>query len=183
MVEELLARHCAPALAGIKTANIVTCRKTEGVDIHGELASLKEQLCSVDICLEILCECERRVLVIAYRRSVLEKHLSVRQNKAFLSRFGYGDAETVAEYLDILRTRLNCDSFPHEIGVFLGYPLRDIYCFINSRDDGCLLNGEWKVYHDAEGAARMFGRFEACRRAVSRKVAEGKGLAQIFCAA
>lgn len=44
---------------------------------------------------------------------------------------------------------------------FLGYPLRDIYAFINHRDEGCLLIEEWKVYHNAGEAEKLFRRFKA----------------------
>ena len=43
----------------------------------------------------------------------------------------------------------------HEIGAFLGYPIHDIYGFINNRDEQCLLTGEWKVYADADNAKNV----------------------------
>ena len=184
MLEALLAYHCAPALAGIKPANIVTCQKSRIPNINSELEKLNNELNHKDIYIEILCECERRALVIVYRKSILEKHLQSHFNRAFLSQCGYPEIGSLADYLNVLRTRLDCDSFPHEIGVFLGYPLHDIYCFINHRDDGCLLIGEWKVYHNVEEAEKIFNRFKACRKALVRQITErGKTLAQVFCAA
>ena len=184
MLEALLAYHCAPALAGIKPANIVTCQKSRIPNINSELEKLNNELNHKDIYIEILCECERRALVIVYRKSILEKHLQSHLNRAFLSQCGYPEIGSLADYLNVLRTRLDCDSFPHEIGVFLGYPLHDIYCFINHRDDGCLLIGEWKVYHNVEEAEKIFTRFKACRKALVRQITErGKTLAQVFCAA
>ena len=73
--------------------------------------------------------------------------------------------------------------FPHEIGAFLGYPAHDIYGFINHKDRGCLLVGEWRVYEDAEGAVHLFDKYKRCRNAVLRRIDQGKTLAQIFCAA
>ena len=184
MLETLLAYHCAPALAGIKPANIATCRKDSYPDLKSEIARLNGELNCRDIYIEILCECENRALVMVYRRSVLEKHLQLRAAAAFLAQYGYRTGGGIDECLRFLKTRLGCDSFPHEIGVFLGYPLRDIYCFINHRDKGCLLVGEWRVYHDRENAEKLFRRFHKCRRALVRNVVrEGKTLAQIFCAA
>ena len=122
--------------------------------------------------------------MIVYRRNILERHLSRRCNKDFLKQCGYPEEGTAAEYLTVLRAKLRGSGFPHEIGVFLGYPLCDIYGFINHRDKGCLLVGEWKVYHDADEAEKMFGRFKKCRKALVKNVAEkGKSLAEIFCAA
>lgn len=183
MLEELLAKYCVPALAGIKPANIVTCRKENAQFVYKEATALNKQLNPNDIYIEILRESVKHVLIIVYRKNVLERHINDCVNKAFLSIHGYGDAETLEEYLSILKARLAYTDFPHEIGVFLGYPLRDIYSFINHRDEGCLFTGEWKVYHDPEAAKKLFLRFNACKKAVMKKVADGKSLAQIFCVA
>ena len=184
MLDSLLAYHCAPALAGIKPSNIVACQKSKSDNLGDEIKALNNELNRKDIYIEILCECEKRMLLMVYRRNVLESHLKSHNNNAFLSCHGYPDNGSLREYLNILKERLAYDSFPHEIGVFLGYPLHDIYCFINHRDEGCILTGEWKVYHNAEEAKRLFGRFKACRKSLLRHVTErGKTLAQIFCAA
>ncbi len=182
MLELLIANHCAPALAGIKPSNIAMCQKCDIPNIREQIQALNKRLNARDIYIDILCECSKRAMIIVYRKSVLEKHLNESKNKAFLCRYGYGNLKNSAEYLDFLRSRLDCDLFPHEIGVFLGYPLRDIYCFINHRDEGCLLTGDWKVYHNAEEAKKLFKRFKNCKKAVSDKVLSGKSLAQIFCA-
>lgn len=183
MLEMILAQHCAPALAGIKPSNIAMCKKAECPNLHADVDKLNSQLNGSDIYIEILCECEVRALIMVYRGNVLKKHLTEAKNNAFLAGYGYSEADTIAEFLNILRNRLSCDSFPHEIGVFLGYPLRDIYSFIKHRNTGCILTGDWRVYHDAEGAKKTFRRFKACKDAVSRKVSDGRTLAQIFCAA
>ena len=54
--------------------------------------------------------------------------------------------------------------FPHEIGLFLGYPPRDVEAFIANRGQHCLLCGTWKVYHDPDGARRCFDRYRRCTR-------------------
>ena len=39
--------------------------------------------------------------------------------------------------------------FPHEIGIFLGYPLADVAGFIRNKGRNCKCIGTWKVYGDA----------------------------------
>ncbi len=183
MSEVLLAYHCAPTLAGIKPANIVACQKSRFNSLYSEIETLNNQLNKKDIYIETVCECEKRVLIIVYRKNKLGKHLKADSNTAFLSNYGYSVDGSLNDYLSILRKRLDCDNFPHEVGVFLGYPLHDIYGFINHRDEGCLLTGEWKVYRNVEEAEKLFGRFKSCRKALLQHVTErGKTLAQIFCA-
>ncbi len=183
MLEELIAHHCAPALAGIKPANIASCRRDAVPDVYDEIKRLNRELNRSDIYFEIICDCEKCVLIMAYRKSILKKHLETAANQKFLLQYGYPISEDIGEYISILKQRLSKNSFPHEIGVFLGYPLHDIYGFINHRDEGCLLVGEWKVYHDREGAAELFRRFKICRAAVTKRITAGKTLAQVFCTA
>ena len=47
-------------------------------------------------------------------------------------------------------------SFPHEIGVILGYPLEDVKGYMENGGQKCLLNGYWKVYNNPEEAKRKF---------------------------
>ena len=118
------------------------------------------------------------------QKKVLEHHLKNSDCADFLQAFGYGEQRTTEEYISHLKYRLlNSAEFPHEIGVFLGYPINDIYGFIHHKNKGCLLCGEWRVYENAEKAQKLFVRYRACRNAVSKRVANGYTLAEIFCAA
>lgn len=181
MIEKMLANNCAPAFAGIKPSSIASCRKAHIPNIHGEIEKLNNQLNCKDIYIEIICECEKRVLVMVYRKRILKRHLQIYKNKEFLLQFGYTETGSISDYIACLKSRLQHGGFPHEIGVFLGYPLHDIYCFINHRNEGCLLCGEWKVYHNAEEAQKLFYRFKSCKKALAKRISEGRTLAQIFC--
>ncbi len=183
MLEFLIANHCAPALAGIKPSNIVSCQKSDTALIRRELNILNKQLNTKDIYAEFVAESKDNVLIMVYRKKALENHLANSKNNAFLKRYGYAGSKNLSDYLERLKFRLAKEDFPHEIGVFLGYPLRDIHCFINHKNDGCILTGDWKVYHNAEEAKKIFARYKACKAAVSKKISDGKTLAQIFCAA
>ena len=137
MIENLIAYHCGPALAGIKPANIVACYKDKIPNVHAEIERLNRQLNCRDIHLERLCECEKRVLLMVYRSQALCSYLQNDEIRALLSAFGYGEQESLKVYLDRLKTRLAEQDFPHEIGAFLGYPAHDIYGFIRHRGAGC----------------------------------------------
>lgn len=69
--------------------------------------------------------------------------------------------------------------FPHEIGVFLGYPLGDVCGFLRD-PDGCILCGAWKVYENVGEAARTFERFRRCSACICRHMDRGRTLSQIF---
>lgn len=181
-MEKLVAYYCGPALAGIKPANIVACDKTKIKDIHSEVERLNSQLNCKDIYFRVLYEHKRRTLLIVYRSRVLKKYLAREEIADFLYSYGYPYEVTIDRYINHLATRLKEDEFPHEIGAFLGYPLHDILGFINHKNEGCLLVGEWKVYKNADEARQLFERFLACRKAIIRRLAMGQTLAQVFCA-
>ena len=183
MIENTIAYYCAPALAGIKPANIVAFYKDKIPDVRRLIKRLNLLLNCKDIYLDVLFECKRRVLVIVYRKKKLSHHLKDGSIRKFLSSFGYNQTNDLDEDIKILKKRINSENFPHEIGVFLGYPLHDIYGFIYHRDSGCLFTGEWKVYKNEEAAKEMFKRYSNCRRALVGRLQEGKTLAQIFRAA
>jgi hypothetical protein len=57
----------------------------------------------------------------------------------------------------------NCEmKFPHEIGVFLGYPLQDVKGFIENNGRNSKYTGLWKVYGDKAASIRMFEKYRKC---------------------
>ncbi len=178
-MEDIIAYHCAPALAGIKPANIVNCQKNKISDIYARLENLSEELAQKGIFIEVLCDRDDALLLMVYRKKVLQSVLQNDDVRTFLASYGYkGD---VKEHLSLLKKRLKRSNFPHEIGAFLGYPLHDIRGFIEHKDEGCVLYGEWRVYEKAEEARKLFYRFNACRKALSRRIMSGQTLSEVFC--
>ena len=111
---------------------------------------------------------------------------SIYDDVRLLQSCGYPKNFSLDLYLDFLKKRINDQyadgkDFPHEIGAFLGYPIHDIYGFIYHKNEGCLLTGEWKVYAQAEQAEKIFCRYQLCRKAILKRVNEGKTLEQLFC--
>ncbi len=180
-MEKTIAYHCAPALAGIKPSNIVSCYKNKINDIPQKIDQLNKELNGKGIYFEVLCECEKKILLMVYRKNVLENTLNDNMIRSFLVYCGYPKDGTVEDYISFLKQRLKEKEFSHEIGAFLGYPLHDILGFMYHKDEGCLLCGEWKVYKNAEEAEKLFERFTKCRKAVVSRVCQGKTLAQMFC--
>lgn len=181
-MEKILAYHCGPALAGIKVANIVSVYKNRVKNVKEETERLNKAMNKKDIYLNILCECNGRAMIIVYRKSLMEEHLRKSETVEFLKKYGYPEKGGAEEYLDILKKRLEREDFPHEIGVFLGYPLCDIEGFIERKDD-YVFSGEWKVYENADEAVKLFDRFEKCRCGILRRLEKGQSLEKVFCCA
>ncbi len=181
MLETLIANHCGPALAGIKSASTVTVFNDKIMNLDEKISRLNHELNKKDIYIKVMCRCSKSTLLMVYREKTLSRRLNDKEIKKFLSSLGYASANTVEEYLDILSKRLSKGKFPHEIGAFLGYPINDIYAFINHRDTGCLMIGVWRVYSDKEVASKIFERYRKCTGAILCRLNRGQSLAQIFC--
>ncbi len=181
-LERLLAWHCAPALAGIKPADLVAWEPPErgGEKLLGEYSFM---LTRRGIRLRVLGRSGERFLLLIYRPGRLEDCLREERVASMLSVAGYPPDGGVEVLLNCLRCRLREREFPHEIGLFLGYPPEDVEGFCRDGGKHCRYAGTWKVYGDVEGARRRFEAFHRCRLALYRRVSGGISLAQVFPAA
>ena len=90
------------------------------------------------------------------------------------AKFGYSKLTTLGEYLMRLSKRLNENGdFPHEIGLFLGYPVKDVEGFIENKGENFLLCGCWKVYSNAGRAKKLFNNYDKCRAYLCNKLDQG----------
>ena len=69
--------------------------------------------------------------------------------------------------------------FPHEIGIFLGYPLWDVEGFLKNNGENSIGNGYWKVYDDLAGALRTFASFDRSRERAMEELVQGKSIREI----
>lgn len=180
-LEHTLAFHCAPSLSGIKPADLISWRQPEQ---EGEelLAGYTALLAGRGIRLRVLRRRGRRLLLLVYRSGLLADWLARPEVSAMLEREGYPVSEGQAAMLETLARRLTRDDFPHEIGLFLGYPPADVEGFRRNQGRNCKLSGLWKVYDQVEETARRFQSFDRCRAALCAQLAEGKTLAQLLAA-
>lgn len=116
-------------------------------------------------------------MLYVYHRDGLRKMLFDEDVRNFLYQCGYRYG-SVSEAIGQLKKRMSGE-FPHEIGVFLGYPLCDVCGFMRD-PDGCLFCGVWKVYDNEEQAKRTFEKFRRCSDCICRHMQRGKSLVQIF---
>jgi hypothetical protein len=78
-----------------------------------------------------------------------------------------------------VRRLRDSETFPHEIGLFLGYPPSDVDGFIRNPNEGFCEVGYWKVYSDVESARRAFRRYRKCTEEYGRMLDEGRTLEQL----
>ena len=180
-LEGTIVYHCAPTLVGLKAASLLSLSASAYPALPALVGAYDRLLSPSGLRLEILCRCDRRFLVLVYRPAALERHLAARAARALLHAAGYAPEGSLAAWLDHLRGRLGGgDGFPHEIGLFLGYPPEDVHGFLADPGDHCRLCGYWKVYHNVDETRARFAQFDRCRAALLSRLEAGFTLSQLF---
>lgn len=167
--ERTLAVHSAPTLLGIKCANLISVALDEQ-NMHDFRQEFESRS---GLQMRVLCECRDRRLLYVYHEMLLEMQLRQPDIQAFLTQYGYTENMELQQMLSHLASRMQCSNFPHEIGIFLGYPLADVRGFIDNHGKNCLLCGCWKVYSDPDSARRTFANYDRCRDILCDKLQQG----------
>jgi hypothetical protein len=174
--EEYLVRNCAPTLAGLKTGNMFTCPYESKEALLEDLRKLNNRLRPKGLRLIPLRFSQSKALLYLFRPAALRRDLSHSQADELLRCQGYctGSCEKcVGQLAKKLRRQ---EDFPHEVGLFLGYPPEDVHGFICQGPDRCKATGCWKVYGDEETAKKKFAQFKHCTKVYCRHWAKKQDL-------
>ncbi len=164
MSEDHLVRNCAPTLAGIKTASLFTCPYDDRQELLSFVRDMNRRLYSKGLRVLPLRFSQRKALIYLYRPKRLTADLSDPDAGELLRCHGY-DAENCQRCVAQLARRLRQqEDFPHEIGLFLGYPAEDVRGFIEQGPKGCKCVGCWRVYGDESAAQKKFAQYKKCTR-------------------
>ena len=180
MSEETVVRQCAPTLAGIKTGSLFPCPYDSREELLQDVRSLNKRLVPKGLCLLPMRYQGNRALLYLYRPRCLRRDLTNDLATEVLSGAGYQGKsceQCVARLMHRLREG---QEFPHEVGLFLGYPAEDVEGFRRHGGQGYKYSGLWKVYSDVERAQRCFRQYGCCRRALCRRLEAGCRLVQLF---
>lgn len=183
MLERYLVEHCSPTLASIKTANLFNMPYASWKELDGQLESLKQQFAEKGISLSVVRKREGTALIYVYRRQKLKEDLTKPGVAEFLQTYGYENTD-VDQAIERLHMRLEKGgNFPHEIGLFLGYPLGDVKGFIENAGKNSRCAGCWKVYCNECETMKLFERFRKCREIYLRLWQQGKPVWKLAVAA
>lgn len=184
--EETMVEHCAPVLAGIKLANLFRYTPHDLEQFFLTFQEWKGRFAPLGLQLIILkgCRKSKSYLIYLYRKASLKQALVLPNHQAFLCSMGYPGQSEISDYLRRLAQRLCLEKeFPHEIGIFLGYPLEDVEGFIRHGGKNCTCSGCWKSYGDPGTALRTFARFRKCTEVYRNRYASGVPITQLIVAA
>ncbi len=162
-----LALEAAEVIAGEKPANllgIANRRRPCGRNLYTLWKEWGvEVLAESGLAVRKLADRGNSILLLIYRQEALGELVRRPSASAVLARAGYGDVSDLGGVLGELTSRMEGDSFPHEIGVFLGYPLKDVAAFMGLVRIPFACQGPWKIFGDPRESLRLAEVFRCCR--------------------
>ena len=178
-LEKGLIEHCAPTLAGLKSAGLFRYFYENREWAKKELEEVNRLLNERGVYVEALLWDEKAALVYAYRYSHLQRELAKPESMELLKVYGYqkSDVESCIRHLKSRLHHYSC--FPHEIGMFLGYPPEDVRGFIENSGQNCKCCGLWKVYCDEKEKIKLFRKLKKCSEIYMQVFSSGRDLVQL----
>ncbi|WP_229711367.1 DUF3793 family protein [Pectinatus frisingensis] len=179
--EMLLSFHCAPTLAGIKSGSLISINKNKVHNFTQVQKKYRNCLKCNNIYMFTLSESLNYYLVFIYNKEILHKILMEKENQKFLINYGYQGFGNVARCLHYLKIRMHLQKgFPHEIGLFLNYPLQDVQGFIKNNGQNFKYSGQWKVYSNIDEAEKLFFQYAKCCKRFCSCIAAGQSLTDLM---
>ena len=179
MSEQYLIEHCSPTLAGIKTGSLFPVKIKKGSDIKEELRKLNGIIREKGLRAVLVRKRSNSVLVYVYRPDYLARDLKDPKALEILKEKGYVCEGPECCLKQLIKHFMTDDTFPHEIGLFLGYPPSDVKCFMESPWEGVKCRGCWKAYSNEKEAEKIFSLYKKCTENYRNLYKSGKSLAQL----
>ena len=124
--------------------------------------------------LQVLGQCLTSTRILIFNRKALEEDVYSKDRFSFLQSYGYSIMPLDSMLKQLTKRLDNCNvPFPHEIGIFLGYPLEDIKGFINNKAQNYSYSGYWKVYSNQEKTRLVFDNYRKSREKNLNKYIKG----------
>ena len=170
---EWLAIALAPTICGSKPSTILSLMDTRCLAAYRLWKKFgREFLDGSLVRYKTLRSSDRQETVLFYRDEILAKCMLHCQHKRFLIRLGYPVEQGVEACLEDLAERFRA-CCPHEIGILLGIPFKDVLGFMAKSQLPETCRGEWCVYGNPEASLCIMQKFADDRQQVERLLIEG----------
>ena len=176
MSDAFLVEHCEPTFAGLKTGNLFRISYADIEVFREELRGLNGILKRKGLRAVPVRMTAEFALVYLYRPDFLKRDLGCEEAARLLTSLGYEPQSVNRSVAFLARMMREKEVFPHEVGLFLGYPPEDVLGFMKSSREGVKCVGCWKVYGDETKARAAFWRFQRCREVFEENVQRGRKL-------
>ncbi len=165
-IESWLFVQAAGVLFVGKTGELVILKK-EYFSMHLEemVFSIGSFCGSWGVTYKVLVDTPHSLKIIIYRSDAVDRRLQ-RASKKFLHCYlHYPFGLTAASFLHEVGCRWKrCGKVPHEIGIALGYPMKDVWGFMGFRRCRCQGSCGWQIFGDPQPSIMMRSRFDEARK-------------------
>ena len=179
MSEEVFVRHCSPTLAGMKAGNMFSSNFDSFQDLQDYVEEMNRVLNPKGIQVIILRYKDGFSLIGVFRIKALKDMLLNEKARELLGCLGYKKFDLRSAFVHLLVRFQNFDEFPHEVGLFLGYPPEDVWGFIENHSKGQKCTGTWKVYGDEQAAKKTFEKYRKCTRVYCSLLKKGRSIEKL----
>lgn len=161
--------EAAPVLSGDKPAMMVAVRDCGRVPASRRADRIfcrrqKELLAALGLEARVLRRTTRGSLVLFFDPARLAARLAEPEIARFLAERGYPAEPDAALGRLEAAFAADAESCPHEVGVFLGYPVRDVAGFIERPGEALSVRRAlWRVFAPAGESLRLMARIRAAR--------------------
>jgi hypothetical protein len=160
--EKWLFIQTSRTLFGGKTGELITIQEGQFGFSLNELMKYTEQLCttwSVDF--KQLQRNEFSCKFLVYREDILTRKLVQPIRWLLHERLNYKPDLNAKNFLDELSRRWqNSGTIPHEIGIALGYPLKDVMGYMGLSLHKCTGSCGWQVFGDPKPSVKRSRRYQ-----------------------
>ena len=175
-IEKKLAFSCSPLILGLKCANMIYTSDEN-------ISKIQRIFDNSPVTVRVIYSSKGSSLIFLFRRDMLKKALNMPSVFDLLCGCGYdpGDVDSAVTVLSkrIVASRDCGEEFPHEVGVFLGYPAEDVIGFMENEGHNELITGYWKVYKRPAEKSMLFRKFDRAREIVLPLADKGVSLRNI----
>lgn len=176
-IETQLALQCAPLITGLKVSNLLIISK-------GNEKVVKRILNRTGISYYRLIQTRTKTTFLLFRRNELEEFLSDENVRNVLMKAGYKSLQ-IDKILRTFSLRYEAyiqgdKSFPHEMGLLLGYPVEDVVGFVENNGKNFLYSGYWKVYENQKAKVKLFDKFKVAEETLIHLLSNGLSMSDII---
>ena len=176
-IETQLALQCAPLITGLKVSNLLIIPK-------GNEEVVKRILNRTGISYYRLIQTRTKTTFLLFRRNELEEFLSDENVRNVLMKAGYKSLQ-IGKILRTFSLRYEAymqgdKSFPHEMGLLLGYPVEDVVGFVENNGKNFLYSGYRKVYENQKAKVKLFDKFKVAEETLIHLLSNGLSMSDII---
>ena len=158
--------YCAPCLLRKKPSSFFSLP----LCVYRESLKEKRILAKHGFALKLLYTIEEKACIMLYSKEEVKKTLEKKDVQKAFSFFGckenckfeYVFSTLANRFKSFAKNVVSGDNrgFPHEVGLFLGYPSEDVLQYYINQGKGYIFSGYWKVYTNLLQAHLEFKKYD-----------------------